>query len=72
MANVYQKGDMIVSAGTVYAGRESWCACADGGKVIRWNEELTFTEEEKKKISDFVAEAAAAQVKADPGPDPAK
>lgn len=60
MANIFKKGEMVVSAGMVYAGRESWCACAEGGKVIQWNEELTFTEEEKKRISDFVAEAESA------------
>lgn len=60
MANVYQKGDMIVSAGTVYADPyDQWVAGASGGQVIKWNEELTITEEEKKKISDFVAEAEA-------------
>lgn len=61
MANVYQKGDMIVSAGTVYADpHNNWVAGASGGKVIKWNEELTLTEEEKKKIDAFVAEAEAA------------
>jgi hypothetical protein len=61
MANVYQKGDMVVSAGTVYADPYStWVAGASGRKVIQWNEDLTLTEEEKKKISEFVAEAEAA------------
>lgn len=61
MANIFKKDEMIISAGTVYADSYStWVAGASGGKVIQWNEELTFTEEEKKKISDFVAEAEAA------------
>lgn len=64
MANIYEKGGMVVSAGTVYADPYSiWVAGASGGKVIKWNEELTFTAEEKKKIEDFVAEAEAAPEK---------
>ena len=64
MASIYEKGEMVVSAGTVYADPYStWVAGASGGKVIQWNEELTITAEEKKKISEFVAEAEAAPEK---------
>ena len=64
MATVYQKGDMGVSSGNVHADQYNSCVAeASGGKVIRWNEDLALTEEEKKKISDFVAEAEAAPEK---------
>ena len=61
MANVYLKGDMCVSSGNVHADPYNSCVAeASGGKVIRWNEDLALTKEEKKKIEDFVAEADAA------------
>ena len=63
MANVYQKDGLTISAGSIYGdvrGEYRYLGCAKGGKVVKFNGELELTDDQKAKISSFVAEAAAA------------
>ena len=63
MANVYRKDGLVISAGSVHGdltGEYNWLATANGGKVVKFNDELPLTDDQKAKISSFVAEAAAA------------
>ena len=63
MANVYQKGDLTISAGSIYGdihGEYRFIGSAKGGKVVEFNDALELTDDQKAKISSFVAEAAAA------------
>ena len=61
MANVFQKDGMVISAGCVYAdNHQKWVATANGGIVVKFNPELNISEEDKTRVSAFVAEADAA------------
>lgn len=60
MANVFSKGGLVISAGAVHGdltGEYHWLAQSEGGKVIKFNEELNLTDAQKETISAFVAEA---------------
>lgn len=61
MANVFKKDGMVISAGCVYADNyQGWVATANGGIVVKFNPELNISEEDKTRVSAFVAEADAA------------
>ena len=60
MANVFSKGGLVISAGAVHGdltGEYRWLATAEGGKVVKFNDELNLSGEQKETISAFVAEA---------------
>ncbi len=62
MANVYHKGDLVISAGTVYDDSRKFgrlIAKAEGGKIVKFYEK-GLTDAEKQYYAGFVAEAAAA------------
>ena len=58
MAKFYYRGGMGVSDGCVCWRRYSgWVAHATEGKVDKFNEEHNLSDEDKKRIEDFVAQA---------------
>ena len=60
MANIYYGEFLLVSAGAVHDCMTGhWLAQAEGGKVIKYSEDVL--SEAKPKIEKFVAEAHAAK-----------
>jgi len=58
MAKFYYRCGMGVSDGCVcWRKYPGWIAHAADGKVVRFNEELKLSDEEKKQINDFVDHA---------------